>query len=194
MPSGCCGRRSICRSSAASRGVAIAASGPRAERSPATSWFLSRRRPWPPPACCAAAGRRPRGNASATPRRRRSLCDGGQLALSPDGQWVLDCPQGRCGEPVLLPTGAGEPRPLPKTLLGLGDARHLPDGKRILVAPVTLPPGRFMFETRSRCSSLFVAVFLEALVERSEMEAYPSRVAILRKPITGMAPCASHKR
>jgi Tol biopolymer transport system component len=61
------------------------------------------------------------------------LGDGLPLALSPDGQWVLYCPQGRCEEPVLLPTGAGEPRPLAKTALGLGDARYFPDGKRILV-------------------------------------------------------------
>jgi Tol biopolymer transport system component len=61
------------------------------------------------------------------------LGDGMPLALSPDGQWVLYCPQGRCGEPVLLPTGAGDPRPLAKTALGVGDARFFPDGKRILV-------------------------------------------------------------
>lgn len=52
--------------------------------------------------------------------------------LSPDGKWVL----ARNGDSLsLLPTGAGNPRPLAKTLLDSnGACSWFPDGKRLLLS------------------------------------------------------------
>ncbi|HMA18605.1 MAG TPA: protein kinase [Thermoanaerobaculia bacterium] len=64
--------------------------------------------------------------------------DGGAWGFSPDGRWVLAIgggPRRREGEGsqiLLLPTGAGEPRPLPKTDILIGAATWFPDGRRIL--------------------------------------------------------------
>ena len=41
------------------------------------------------------------------------LGEGEAMALSPDGRWVLSVPRGDKPHPVLLPTGAGQARPLP---------------------------------------------------------------------------------
>jgi Tol biopolymer transport system component len=61
------------------------------------------------------------------------LGEGAAQALSPDGRWVLSLVHDTPPRLMLLPTGAGEPRPIP-----LGDIRgwradFLPDGKTILV-------------------------------------------------------------
>jgi Tol biopolymer transport system component len=59
------------------------------------------------------------------------LGEGAGLDLSPDGQWVLASPA--IGEGfVLIPTGAGQPRPLPVRGIGVTlRAGFFPDGKRI---------------------------------------------------------------
>jgi dipeptidyl aminopeptidase/acylaminoacyl peptidase len=63
------------------------------------------------------------------------LGDGGAWGFSPDGQWVLSFrPEGRNFQVVLLPTGAGEPRPLPRIDLNYQVASWFPDGQRILVS------------------------------------------------------------
>jgi Tol biopolymer transport system component/tRNA A-37 threonylcarbamoyl transferase component Bud32 len=63
------------------------------------------------------------------------LGEGFAQSLSSDGQWVLSqLPKGDASN-VILPTGAGKPRPLPTFgLLRSGMATFFPDGKRILLA------------------------------------------------------------
>ncbi|HEX5717767.1 MAG TPA: hypothetical protein VF179_16530, partial [Thermoanaerobaculia bacterium] len=52
--------------------------------------------------------------------------------LSPDGKWVLSR---NADELTLLPTGVGNPRPLPKTLLDTtGACSWFPDGQRLLLS------------------------------------------------------------
>jgi len=62
----------------------------------------------------------------------KRLGDGAAIALSPDGKWVisvLNVPK----QTVLLPTGAGEARELPRNgIEDNGDDNWMPDGKRIL--------------------------------------------------------------
>ena len=59
--------------------------------------------------------------------------DGGAWGFSPDGRWVLTIRRdGKSSQLVLLPTGAGEPKPLPKTDIVAGAATWFPDGRRIL--------------------------------------------------------------
>jgi serine/threonine protein kinase len=62
----------------------------------------------------------------------KRLGDGAAIALSPDGKWVisvLNVPR----QTVLLPTGAGEARQLPRNgIEDNGDDNWMPDGKRIL--------------------------------------------------------------
>jgi serine/threonine protein kinase len=72
------------------------------------------------------------------------LGEGYALALSPDGKWVLtDLIRSSPTQIVLLPTGAGEPKPFPKDEIEHGSgpfgAFH-PDGKRIVF--VGHEPGR----------------------------------------------------
>jgi dipeptidyl aminopeptidase/acylaminoacyl peptidase len=62
------------------------------------------------------------------------LGDGKALALSPDGRWALACSATDPRRLSLLPTGAGEPRPLPPTALPVTQARFLPGGKQLLVS------------------------------------------------------------
>jgi Tol biopolymer transport system component len=54
-------------------------------------------------------------------------------AFSPDNRWVVaPLPDGRGHQ--LLPTGAGEPRPLPiRGLVSVGDIKWFPDGEHLLV-------------------------------------------------------------
>jgi Tol biopolymer transport system component len=61
------------------------------------------------------------------------LGEGDARALSPEGKYVLSTPA-RPSPPqmVLLPTGAGEPRALPRDALSHGYAAFLPGGRRIL--------------------------------------------------------------
>ncbi len=63
------------------------------------------------------------------------LGEGEGLALSPDGKWVLAALVAqRPASLVLLPTGIGEPRPLPKDSINHDsvDAAFLPDGRRVV--------------------------------------------------------------
>jgi len=57
--------------------------------------------------------------------------DGGSWGFSPDGRWVLSI---RDGQYTLLPTGAGEPKPLPKSGINCQAAAWFPDGRRILIS------------------------------------------------------------
>jgi eukaryotic-like serine/threonine-protein kinase len=59
--------------------------------------------------------------------------DGAAWGFSPDGRWVLNFRQdGESSRIVLLPTGPGEPRPLPKANIRPQAATWFPDGRRIL--------------------------------------------------------------
>jgi eukaryotic-like serine/threonine-protein kinase len=63
------------------------------------------------------------------------LGEGEGLALSPDGKWVLATLIRFSPSPlILLPTGAGEPRTLPKDSINhdSDEAAFLPDGRRIV--------------------------------------------------------------
>ena len=54
------------------------------------------------------------------------------LALSPDGRWALTA-NADSSQLTLLPTGAGSPKPLPKTGLFHQWGTFFPDGKRLLL-------------------------------------------------------------
>jgi Tol biopolymer transport system component len=61
------------------------------------------------------------------------LGKGHGLAFSPDGQWVLSWPSSTSESFVLLPTGAGQPRPLPHAgIAPTHFCRFFPGGKSIL--------------------------------------------------------------
>jgi eukaryotic-like serine/threonine-protein kinase len=61
------------------------------------------------------------------------LGDNDAFSISADGKWVLTTTNAEGGSLVLLPTGAGEPRPIKTGNLRDPIGRFLPDGKRILV-------------------------------------------------------------
>jgi len=61
--------------------------------------------------------------------------EGTALALSPDAKWALT--KSAKGGPLdLVPTGAGESRHLTHDAVSYGDARFLPDGKRLLASGI----------------------------------------------------------
>jgi Tol biopolymer transport system component len=61
------------------------------------------------------------------------LGEGTAVALSPDQQWVIAQPQGSPSQLVLLPTKAGEPRPLTNDSINHTNwARWFPDNKRFV--------------------------------------------------------------
>ena len=61
------------------------------------------------------------------------LGEGSAEAISPDGKWVLAVlVRSSPAQMVLLPTGAGEPRGLPKDTINHAGASFFPDGRRIL--------------------------------------------------------------
>ena len=62
------------------------------------------------------------------------LGDGLSLALSPDGKWALSSRGDNQADLFLLPTGPGDPRPLPGHNVVHGSACWFSDGKRILVS------------------------------------------------------------
>jgi serine/threonine protein kinase len=62
------------------------------------------------------------------------LGDGYALALSPDGNWVASAPIGSQTPLVLLPTGAGAPKPLPADGMDHVSATFTPDGKKLVFA------------------------------------------------------------
>ena len=60
--------------------------------------------------------------------------EGDSYGFSPDGRWVLTAREGPSGQFTLLPTGAGEPKPLPKSGINCQSATWFPDGRRILIS------------------------------------------------------------
>src|SRR6266498_4817128 len=61
------------------------------------------------------------------------LGDGAGEALSPDGKWAVTIVHPVTDQQiVIVPTGVGEPKPLPKDGVGALNAAWLPDGKRIV--------------------------------------------------------------
>jgi eukaryotic-like serine/threonine-protein kinase len=76
--------------------------------------------------------------------------DNDAFSISADGKWVLATTNAGGGSLVLLPTGAGEPRPLKTANLQDPIARFLPDGKRILIFSADLRVYVQMLESESR--------------------------------------------
>ncbi len=62
------------------------------------------------------------------------LGEGDTSGFSPDGRWVLTTRDAKSGQFTLLPTGAGESKPLPKIGINCQSAAWFPDGRRILIA------------------------------------------------------------
>ncbi len=63
------------------------------------------------------------------------ISDGDAMAMSPDGKWVVVRPaQG--GALILVPTGAGEAKPITHDAITYNSARWLPDGKRVLASGI----------------------------------------------------------
>jgi len=62
------------------------------------------------------------------------LGDGLSLALSPDGKWALSSRGDNQADLFLLPTGPGDPKPLPGHNIVHGSACWFFDGKRILIS------------------------------------------------------------
>jgi len=60
--------------------------------------------------------------------------EGGSWGFSPDGRWVLTIRDEQTGQFTLVPTGAGEPKQLPRTGINCQAATWFPDGRRILVS------------------------------------------------------------
>jgi serine/threonine protein kinase/Tol biopolymer transport system component len=60
------------------------------------------------------------------------LGEGSAIALSPDGKWVISQPPGSPAQFRLLPTKAGEPRPLTNDNINHNWAHWLADGKRFV--------------------------------------------------------------
>jgi Tol biopolymer transport system component len=78
------------------------------------------------------------------------LGEGVVQALSPDGEWVISIVRAaQDRQAVLLPTGAGEPRPLPTKGLSVTSAAWFPDGKRILLTASEKGEGNRLFVTDS---------------------------------------------
>jgi serine/threonine protein kinase len=78
------------------------------------------------------------GNAASYMRRTDGspavrLGEGTAQALSADGKWVLSLVHGSPPRLVLLPTGPGEPRPIPLGEINCMRADILPDGNTVLV-------------------------------------------------------------
>ena len=61
------------------------------------------------------------------------LFEGGCGTLSPDGLWVLSHASAPPGQPVLVPTKSGQPKPLSFQGLTAVGVAFFPDGKRLLV-------------------------------------------------------------
>jgi len=67
--------------------------------------------------------------------------EGNAEAISPDAKWVIT--RAAKGGPLnLVPTGAGESRPLTHDAVSYNGARFLPDGKRLLAAGIEAGHGR----------------------------------------------------
>ena len=69
------------------------------------------------------------------------LGEGATAAFSPDRNWAISVVRPTTeAQIVLLPTGVGEPKPLPRENLAVLDADWLPDGKRLILTATE--PGR----------------------------------------------------
>ena len=66
------------------------------------------------------------------------LGEGGLYGFSPDGRWVLSVREENGSQFTLLPTGAGEPKELPKRR-SIQSARWFRDGRRVLLSPAPSP-------------------------------------------------------
>jgi eukaryotic-like serine/threonine-protein kinase len=75
-----------------------------------------------------------RDTSGAPPAR---IGEGDAMAISPDGKWVVTKPA-KGGQLILVPTGAGEGRPLTHDAVTyvVGGARFFPDGKRLLAVGI----------------------------------------------------------
>jgi Tol biopolymer transport system component/tRNA A-37 threonylcarbamoyl transferase component Bud32 len=67
--------------------------------------------------------------------------EGNAEAISPDNKWVITKPA-KGGQLILVPTGAGETRPLTHDSISYGTARYLPDGKHLLASGIETGHGR----------------------------------------------------
>jgi Tol biopolymer transport system component len=61
--------------------------------------------------------------------------EGDAMAISPDGKWVITKPA-KGGPLSLVPTGAGEAKPLTHDAVSYGEVRFLPDGKKLLASGI----------------------------------------------------------
>ncbi|MBZ5720772.1 MAG: protein kinase [Acidobacteriia bacterium] len=61
--------------------------------------------------------------------------EGNAMAISPDAKWAITKPA-KGGSLNLVPTGAGEARPLTHDAISYGGVRWLPDGKRLLASGI----------------------------------------------------------
>ncbi|MDQ6891762.1 MAG: protein kinase [Acidobacteriota bacterium] len=61
------------------------------------------------------------------------IAEGGASGFSPDGRWALTAKDPTAAKFTLVPTGAGEPKPLPAGDLNVQSATWFPDGRRILI-------------------------------------------------------------
>jgi Tol biopolymer transport system component/tRNA A-37 threonylcarbamoyl transferase component Bud32 len=70
--------------------------------------------------------------------------EGNAEAISPDNKWVITKPA-KGGQLILVPTGAGETRPLTHDAISYGSARYLPDGKHVFASGIESGHGRRNF-------------------------------------------------
>jgi Tol biopolymer transport system component len=68
------------------------------------------------------------------------LGEGLAVGLSPDGRWALARSATDAKHLFLLPTGAGEPRELPRTAMDVLGGQWMPDGRQLLV--LGIEPGK----------------------------------------------------
>ncbi len=76
--------------------------------------------------------------------------EGLSVAISPDAKWVISKPA-KGGPLNLVPTGAGESRPLTHDAVSYGTARWLPDGKQLLAEGIETGHGArdYLIDVRS---------------------------------------------
>jgi eukaryotic-like serine/threonine-protein kinase len=66
--------------------------------------------------------------------------DGNAMAISPDAKWAIT-KSSKGGPLILVPTGAGEAKPLTHDAVSYGVVRFLPDGKRLLASGIEAGKG-----------------------------------------------------
>jgi eukaryotic-like serine/threonine-protein kinase len=105
------------------------------------------------------------------------LGEGSALSLSPDGRWAISLLAGPPARCLLLPTGPGEPKPLPVGDLECRYASWFPDGQRLLVWG--RKPGRSF------------RVFLQDLEGREQRPLTPEGFAVHSETEEGSLPLGS---